>query len=53
MIATVKIIPFAVSKLARDAALAGAAKPLLRVRRVRIRKVAGVDDPAGWRPKGH
>jgi molybdenum cofactor cytidylyltransferase len=42
MIATVKIIPFAVSKLARDAALAGAAKPLLRVAPYRIRKVGVV-----------
>jgi molybdenum cofactor cytidylyltransferase len=39
MIATVKIIPFAVGKAARDAALAAAAKPLLRVAPYRIRKV--------------
>jgi len=42
MIATVKIIPFAVSKQARDAALAGFAKPLLRVAPYRIRKVGVV-----------
>ncbi len=39
MIATVKIIPFAVSKAARDAALAAAPKPLLRVAPYRVRKV--------------
>lgn len=39
MIATVKIIPFAVAVSARDAALAGIAKPLLRVAPYRIRKV--------------
>src|SRR5580700_1179599 len=42
MIATVKIIPFAVGKQARDAALAGAKKPLLRVAPYRIRKVGVV-----------
>ena len=42
MIATVKIIPFAVSRQARDAALAGAGKPLLRVAPYRIRKVGVV-----------
>ncbi|MGO9400632.1 MAG: NTP transferase domain-containing protein [Xanthobacteraceae bacterium] len=42
MIATVKIIPFAVAGAARDAALAGAAKPLLRVAPYRIRKVGVV-----------
>ncbi len=42
MIATVKIIPFAVAKAARDAALAGVAKPLLRVAPYRIRKVGVV-----------
>jgi len=42
MIATVKIIPFAVAKAARDAALAGLAKPLLRVAPYRIRKVGVV-----------
>ena len=39
MIATVKIIPFAVGKAARDAAVAAAAQPLLRVAPYRIRKV--------------
>jgi molybdenum cofactor cytidylyltransferase len=39
MVATVKIIPFAVAKSARDAALAGIDKPLLRVAPYRIRKV--------------
>jgi molybdenum cofactor cytidylyltransferase len=39
MIATVKIIPFGVGKLACDAALKAAAKPLLRVAPYRIRKV--------------
>ena len=42
MIATVKIIPFAVAGAARDAALAGVAKPLLRVAPYRIRKVGVV-----------
>jgi len=42
MIATVKIIPFAVAKDARDAALAGVGKPLLRVAPYRIRKVGVV-----------
>jgi molybdenum cofactor cytidylyltransferase len=42
MIATVKIIPFAVAKDARDAALAGVEKPLLRVAPYRIRKVGVV-----------
>src|ERR1700726_3799508 len=42
MIATVKIIPFAVARAARDAALAGVAKPLLRVAPYRIRKVGVV-----------
>ena len=42
MIATVKIIPFAVAKSARDAALAGIDKPLLRVAPYRIRKVGVV-----------
>jgi molybdenum cofactor cytidylyltransferase len=42
MIATVKIIPFAVDKAARDAALAGVPKPLLRVAPYRIRKVGVV-----------
>ena len=42
MIATVKIIPFAVAKAARDAALAGVKKPLLRVAPYRIRKVGVV-----------
>jgi molybdenum cofactor cytidylyltransferase len=42
MIATVKIIPFAVGKSARDAALAGAREPLLRVAPYRIRKVGVV-----------
>jgi molybdenum cofactor cytidylyltransferase len=42
MIATVKIIPFAVAKTARDAALAGVAEPLLRVAPYRIRKVGVV-----------
>ncbi len=42
MIATVKIIPFAVAKHARDAALAAVTKPLLRVAPYRIRKVGVV-----------
>ena len=42
MIATVKIIPFAVARTARDAALAAAAEPLLRVAPYRIRKVGVV-----------
>jgi molybdenum cofactor cytidylyltransferase len=42
MIATVKIIPFAVAKTARDAALAGVKQPLLRVAAYRIRKVGVV-----------
>jgi molybdenum cofactor cytidylyltransferase len=44
MIATVKIIPFAVAEKARDAALAvaGAARPLVRVAPYRIRKVGVV-----------
>ncbi len=42
MIATVKIIPFAVARSARDAALAGIAKPLLRVAPYRIKKVGVV-----------
>jgi molybdenum cofactor cytidylyltransferase len=39
MIATVKIIPFAVGKDAADAALAGLQQPLIRVASYRIRKV--------------
>jgi molybdenum cofactor cytidylyltransferase len=39
MIATVKIIPFAVAGSARDAALAGVKAPLLRVAPYRIKKV--------------
>ena len=42
MIATVKIIPFAVAKSARDAALAGIDRPLLQVAPYRIRKVGVV-----------
>ena len=42
MIATVKIIPFGVAKSARDAAVAGANVPLLRVAPYRIRKVGVV-----------
>jgi molybdenum cofactor cytidylyltransferase len=42
MIATVKIIPFAVAKSARDAALDGVKQPLLRVAPYRIRKVGVV-----------
>ena len=42
MIATVKIIPFAVAKTARDAALDGVKQPLLRVAPYRIRKVGVV-----------
>jgi molybdenum cofactor cytidylyltransferase len=42
MIATVKIIPFAVNERARDAALAGVTKALLRVAPYRIRKVGVV-----------
>jgi len=42
MIATVKIIPFAVSGPARDAVLAGVTEPLLRVAPYRIRKVGVV-----------
>jgi molybdenum cofactor cytidylyltransferase len=39
MVATVKIIPFAVARSAVDVALAGVEKPLLRVAPYRIRKV--------------
>jgi molybdenum cofactor cytidylyltransferase len=39
MIATVKIIPFAVAGQARDAALKGIGQPLLRVAPYRVRKV--------------
>jgi molybdenum cofactor cytidylyltransferase len=39
MIATVKIIPFAVGAAARDAALAAAKEPLVRVAPYRVRKV--------------
>jgi molybdenum cofactor cytidylyltransferase len=42
MIATVKIIPFAVSAAARDAALGGAKRPLIRVAPYRIRNVGVV-----------
>src|SRR5271163_920718 len=42
MIATVKIIPFAVAKSARDAALAGVKEPLLQVAPYRVRKVGVV-----------
>jgi len=42
MIATVKIIPFAVGKDACDAALAGVREPLIRVAPYRIRKVGVV-----------
>jgi molybdenum cofactor cytidylyltransferase len=42
MIATVKIIPFAVAASARDAALAEAKAPLIRVAPYRIRKVGVV-----------
>jgi molybdenum cofactor cytidylyltransferase len=42
MIATVKIIPFAVAKSARDTALAGVKQPLLRIAPYRIRKVGVV-----------
>jgi len=42
MIATVKIIPFAVAAAARDAALAAAPRPLIRLAPYRIRKVAVV-----------
>src|SRR5271156_6833769 len=42
MIATVKIIPFAVGKNARDAAVVAAGKPLLRVAPYRVRKVGVV-----------
>jgi len=42
MIATVKIIPFAVGKAARDTALAGVPKPLMRVAPYRVRKVGVV-----------
>jgi molybdenum cofactor cytidylyltransferase len=42
MIATVKIIPFAVAGKARDAALAGVSRPLLHVAPYRIRKVGVV-----------
>jgi molybdenum cofactor cytidylyltransferase len=52
MIATVKIIPFAVGMKARDAALAGVTKPLLRVAPYRIRKVGVVSTIlAGLAPK--
>ena len=39
MIATVKIIPFAVAAAARDAALAAAKRPVVRVAPYRVRKV--------------
>jgi molybdenum cofactor cytidylyltransferase len=42
MIATVKIIPFAVSGRARNAAVAGLTKPLLRIAPYRVRKVGVV-----------
>src|SRR5690349_2136911 len=42
MIATVKIIPFAVDKAARDTALAGVPQPLLRVAPYRVHKVGVV-----------
>jgi molybdenum cofactor cytidylyltransferase len=42
MIATVKIIPFAVARQARDAALAGVTDKLLRVAPYRLRKVGVV-----------
>jgi molybdenum cofactor cytidylyltransferase len=42
MIATVKIIPFAVAASARDAALAAAQHPLIRIAPYRIRKVGVV-----------
>jgi molybdenum cofactor cytidylyltransferase len=42
MIATVKIIPFAVAKSAVDTALAGIGEPLLRVAPYRVRKVGVV-----------
>ncbi|HEX3939167.1 MAG TPA: molybdopterin-binding/glycosyltransferase family 2 protein [Xanthobacteraceae bacterium] len=42
MIATVKIIPFAVAGSARDAALAGVKGPLIRIAPYRIRKVGVV-----------
>ncbi len=42
MIATVKIIPFAVAAAARDVALAAAKRPLVRVAPYRIRKVGVV-----------
>jgi molybdenum cofactor cytidylyltransferase len=42
MIATVKIIPFAVAEKARDAALAAAARPLVRVAPYRLRKIGVV-----------
>jgi molybdenum cofactor cytidylyltransferase len=42
MIATVKIIPFAVAEKARDAALAVAARPLVRIAPYRIRKIGVV-----------
>jgi len=42
MIATVKIIPFAVAGRARDAAIAGLTTPLIRVAPYRIRKVGVV-----------
>jgi molybdenum cofactor cytidylyltransferase len=42
MIATVKIIPFAVAGSARDGALAGVNRPLIRIAPYRIRKVGVV-----------
>ncbi|MFZ3310574.1 MAG: molybdopterin-binding/glycosyltransferase family 2 protein [Xanthobacteraceae bacterium] len=42
MIATVKIIPFAVAGAARDTALAGVSEPLIRIAPYRIRKVGVV-----------
>jgi molybdenum cofactor cytidylyltransferase len=42
MIATVKIIPFAVSAAARDAAVAAAPQPLIRIAPYRVRKIGVV-----------
>ena len=54
MIATVKIIPFAVAKDARDAALAGVGKPLLACRALsHPQGRRGVDNPAGAGAESH
>jgi molybdenum cofactor cytidylyltransferase len=52
MIATAKIIPFAVAKSVRDLALAAAKQPLVRVAPYRVRQVGIVSTVLlGYRPK--